>query len=350
MLPFGQVYRRFGFGNELVVATTLDFAEEHVVFRHRTQRIQSYTGGWSWGCSFNTIDVDLDSAVVVSFFVVSQYFFAMGHVSSPESSVGGTLNMKCACPSLFGQRSAFLFFLPFAAPERPNGSIPEHYEVEGLLEGQMIEKARPLGSVEMVASPDEVREAIASLTDAESVKLQRLAEGAAFRLRRHVWGKDAKDILHEAIRRVLENKRHWKTQKVDFIGFLAGVIASIESDWRQRGKRGETPVLETDLPASNADGDPMPNAVQRAVDGRPNPEEQLIESEELTQEELFQQMEDLFREDSLASLIFSEWRRQTKGPEIMKALDLTRKGYDAAVRRMDRAIQKRWPEGMPHVR
>jgi len=95
----------------------------------------------------------------------------------------------------------------------------------------MKEKARPLGSVEMVASPDEVREAIASLTEAESVKLQRLAEGAAFRLRRHVWGKDAKDILHEAIRRVLENKRHWKTQKVDFIGFLAGKtkkVATIE--------------------------------------------------------------------------------------------------------------------------
>jgi hypothetical protein len=53
---------------------------------------------------------------------------------------------------------------------------------------------------------------------------------------------------------------------------------------------------------------------------------------------------------ALASLIFSEWRRQTKGPEIMKALDLTRKEYDTAVRRMDRAIQKRWPEGMPHVR
>ncbi len=214
----------------------------------------------------------------------------------------------------------------------------------------MNEKARPLGNVEMVAGPDEVRGAIASLTDAESVKLKRLAEGAAFRLRRHVWGKDANDILQEAIHRVLESKRHWKPQKVDFIGFLAGVIASIEYDWRERGKRGETPVLETDLPASNTDGDPMPNALQRAVNGCPNPEEQLIESEEPTQEELFQQMEELFSEDSLASLIFSEWRRQTKGPEIMNALDLTRKEYDTAVRRMDRAIQKRWPEGMPHVR
>lgn len=240
------------------------------------------------------------------------------------------------------------FFIFFAESERPNGAIQEHYEVEGLLEGQMKEGARPLG-VEIVAGPDDVREAIAALTEAERVKLRRLAEGAAFRLRRRVWGTGASDILNEAIRRVLENKRHWKPQKVDFIGFLAGVIASIEYDWRERGKRGETPVLETDLAASNTDGDPIPNSLQRAVDGRLNPEQQLIESEELTQEELFQQIEALFREDSLASLIFSEWLRDTKGPEIMKALDLNRREYDTAVRRMDRAIQKRWPEGIPHV-
>ena len=214
----------------------------------------------------------------------------------------------------------------------------------------MKEKARPLGGVEMVAGPDEVLEAIASLAEAESVKLMRLAEGAAYRLRRHVWGTNGNDILQVAIHRVLENKRHWKPQKIDFVGFLAGVVSSIEFDWRKQGKRGDMPVLETDLPPSNADGDDMPNAIQNAVDHRPKPEQQLIESEELTQEDLFRQIEELLSEDSLASLIFIERRRGTKGPEIMKALDLTRTEYDTAVRRMDRAIQKNWREGMPHVR
>jgi hypothetical protein len=214
----------------------------------------------------------------------------------------------------------------------------------------MKEKARPLGGFEMVAGPDEVLEAIASLTEAESVKLKRLAEGAAYRLRRRIWGTNGDDILQVAIHRVLENKRHWKPQKVDFVGFLAGVVSSIEFDWRKQGKRGELPVLETDLPASNADGDEMPNAIQLAVNQEPNPEQQIIESEKLPQEELFQQIQSLLSEDSLASLIFSERRRGTKGPEIMKVLDLTRTEYDTAVRRMDRAIQKNWPEGMPHVR
>ena len=214
----------------------------------------------------------------------------------------------------------------------------------------MKEKARVLVNTDLVASPDEVRQAIVSLTEAESVKLRRLAERASFRLRRKVWGADPKDILQEATLRLLQEKRHWKSQKVDFVGLLAGIIVSIESDWRKRGKRGETPILETDLPATNSDGETVPTVLQQAADPRPTPEQQLIESEALTQEQLFQQIEELFSEDPLAALILSEWQRGTKGPEIMKALDLTRQGYDTAVRRMDRAIEKRWPEGMPYVR
>ena len=120
----------------------------------------------------------------------------------------------------------------------------------------MKEKARVLANTDMVASPDDVRQAIASLTEAESVKLRRMAEGASFRLRRKVYGADPKDILQEAMFRVLHGKRHWKPQKVDFVGLLLGMIKSIEFEWRDAGKRGENPVLETDLPATNSDGGP----------------------------------------------------------------------------------------------
>jgi DNA-directed RNA polymerase specialized sigma24 family protein len=214
----------------------------------------------------------------------------------------------------------------------------------------MKEKARTLAETDLIAGPEEVRQAIASLTEGESVKLRRLAEGSAYRLRRRVWATDANDILNEAILRVLQTKRHWKPERVDFVGLIAGTISSIESDWRKRGKRGETPVLETDLPTMNSEGETMPNAIQQAGDDHANPERQLIDGEELTQEQLIGQIEQLFSEDSLAALIFSEWRRGSKGPEIMKALDMARQDYDTTVRRMDRAIEKRWPEGMPYVR
>jgi hypothetical protein len=214
----------------------------------------------------------------------------------------------------------------------------------------MEDRAQVKTAKDPIAGPEEVRQAIGSLTTAELVKLQRLVEGSAYRLRRRVPGADGKEILDESVLRVLDGRRQWQPRNVDFVGLLVGIIRSIESEWRERAKRPETPVLETDLPDKSPDGDQMPNAIQQAADPHHSVERQFIESEAISQEELFEQIEELLSDDSLAALIFSERRRGTKGPEIMKASDLTRKEYDTAVRRMDRAIQKRWPEGMPHVR
>lgn len=204
-------------------------------------------------------------------------------------------------------------------------------------------------ATEKIAGPDEVRQAISVLSDGELLKLQRLAEQAIFRLRRKVWGVDAADLLNDAILRLLNEKRHWKPKKVDLVGQIAGIITSIESDWLKRGKRGEVPVLDAELQREDADGAETPTTLESAADSRLNPEQAALASEELTQEQLLDQVADLFENNPLAGLIFAEWRRGTTGPEIMKALDLTRQQYDTAVRRMDRAIQKRWPEGIPHV-
>ena len=214
----------------------------------------------------------------------------------------------------------------------------------------MKEKALVKTAPDPVAGAEEVRQAIAALTEAESVKLMRAAEGTAYRLRRRVFCADPKEIFNEAVLRVLDGRRHWQPRKVDFVGLLIGVIKSIESEWREETKRPENPVLETDLPASNSDGDPIPNSIQQTADLRPGAERALIQNEQITQEQLFEQLEEFFSDDALAALIFSEWRRGTKGPEIMKALDLDRQQFDTAVRRMDRAIKKHWPEGMPDVR
>jgi DNA-directed RNA polymerase specialized sigma24 family protein len=213
----------------------------------------------------------------------------------------------------------------------------------------MKETARVPAQTEQIAGPDEVRQAISLLTDGELLKLKRLAEQAIYRLRWKVWSVDADDLLHDAILRLLEEKRRWKPKRVDLMGQIAGIIASIESSWRKSGKRSQPPLLETDLVTDNADGEAVPTALDLAADQRHGPEQRIIAGEKLTEEQLVNQIEELFSEDSLASLVFSEWQRGTTGPEIMKALDLTRQQYDTAVRRMDRVIQKRWPEGMPHV-
>jgi hypothetical protein len=213
----------------------------------------------------------------------------------------------------------------------------------------MQETAGVPAQTDKVAGPEEVRQAISALTDGELLKLLRLAEQAIFRLRRKVWGVEARDLLNDAVLRLLNEKRRWKPKRVDLVGQLAGIITSIESDWLKRGKRGEVPVLETDLRRDDPDGAEIPTALELAPAPQLDPEQAALGSEELTQEQLLHQIEELFNPDPLASLVFSEWRRGTAGPEIMKVLDLTRQQYDTAVRRMDRAIQKRWPEGMPHV-
>ena len=214
----------------------------------------------------------------------------------------------------------------------------------------MKEKPQVKTAPDPVAGTDEVRQAIAALTEAESVKLLHAVEGAAYRLRRRVFCVDPKEIFNEAIARVLDGRCHWQPRRVDFVGLLIGVIKSIEFEWREQAKRPENPVLETDLSDSNSDGDPIPNRIQQAADLRPGAERELIRNEQITQEQLFEQLEEFFSDDALAALIFSEWRRGTKGPEIMKALGLDRQQFDTAVRRMDRAIKKHWPEGMPDVR
>lgn len=214
----------------------------------------------------------------------------------------------------------------------------------------MKEKAQVKTALDPVAGSEEVRQAIAALTEAESVKLLRAAEGAAYRLGRRVFCVDPKEIFNEAVLRVLDGRRHWQPRKVDLVGLLIGVIKSIEFEWREEAKRPENPVLETDLPDSNSDGDPIPNRIQQAADPHPDAELQLIQHEQITHEQFFEQLEEFFSDDALAALIFSEWRSGTKGPEIMKALDLDRQQFDTAVRRMDRAIKKHWPEGMPDVR
>ena len=100
----------------------------------------------------------------------------------------------------------------------------------------MKEKAQVKTAPEPVAGTEEVLQAVAALTEAQSIKLQHAAEGAAYRLRRRVFCVNPKEIFNEAIARVLDGRRHWEPRKVDFLGLLLGVIKSIEFEWREAGQ------------------------------------------------------------------------------------------------------------------
>ncbi len=200
-----------------------------------------------------------------------------------------------------------------------------------------------------VADPEEVRGALSALSEAEFFKLHELAGFLAFPSRGRSWSIGEEDLLHEAVLRLLQGTRKWRPEKVDLVGLLGGTMESIASGLQKSAKRGEKPALECDLIVRDADGGDLPSPLQTAADFRPDPERSLIMREAQTQEQLLREIEELFVSDPLPSLILSEWKRGTKGPEIMSVMGLTRQQYDTAVRRIYRAVEKRWPRGMPDV-
>jgi DNA-directed RNA polymerase specialized sigma24 family protein len=203
-------------------------------------------------------------------------------------------------------------------------------------------------SKEMTATPGEVLQAIESLTVAELKKLNEYAGFAVFALGRYAGVTDGDDLLQVAIQRVLEEKRHWKPAKVDFVGFLIGSMKSIASSRKTRAKRNPPVIRESEFP--EADEETLLNPFGLAADPRPHALQELLDSDLPTQEWLVKEIEALFANDSVCYLILGAWSDGENGPTIMTTLELTRTQYDTAVRRIVRKIHKRWPEGRPDVR
>ena len=86
MLPFVQMNLGRCLGNKLVIAVSLDLTEQDVGVGNRTHRIQRNAGGRVRGDLLNTIDVDLDRAVVVRVFDLCRCRVTLSHLSSSENS------------------------------------------------------------------------------------------------------------------------------------------------------------------------------------------------------------------------------------------------------------------------
>lgn len=201
------------------------------------------------------------------------------------------------------------------------------------------------------ATPDEVRLAIESLTEADMAKLYAFAEILLFKVRRHTWGVGAGDLLQEAMVSLLdEGRRNWRPERVSLVGFLIGAMQSIASNWKRKGAGGEKPPkLASDLGSLDERGEEIPTALDTTKDEQPNPEKALLAREQATEEQLIAEIEELFKGDVVASLVLNGWKNGMKGPEITASLEISRKEFAAAVRRIRRAVGVRWPEGKPYV-
>jgi hypothetical protein len=202
-----------------------------------------------------------------------------------------------------------------------------------------------------IATRDEVRLAIESLTPEETAKLKSFSKLLAFNIRRYAWGIGPGDMLQDAVVSLLdEGHRSWNPDRVDFVGVLIGAMRSIASNLKQKGKKVEPPpLLASDLAASNQDGEERPTALETAPDPRQNPEAALLTAELATEEQLLADIEELFEDDPVASLVLEGWKNDMDGPAITESLGITKKEFNAAVKRIRRAREARWPGGKPHV-
>ena len=201
------------------------------------------------------------------------------------------------------------------------------------------------------ASLEDIRRAFASLTEADWVKLDACANACVRRIGISASGRDACHLFMKAMESLETGRRLWRPGNVELVPFLIGTMWSISSNWaRQRATTGYLHISEADLVTYTDEGEELGNALEQAKAKDPTPEEQLVQSEYMTEEQLVEEIEELFKDQPLASLVIDGWKAGMKGPEIIEALNIDENQYRTATRLVRRRIKARWRKGMPNVR
>jgi hypothetical protein len=201
------------------------------------------------------------------------------------------------------------------------------------------------------ASLEDIRRAFASLTAADWVKLDAYASACVRRLGISASGRDAVHLFMQAMESLETGRRLWRPGNVKLVPFLIGTMWSISSNWaRQRKATGYVHISETDLAIRSDEGEELGTALDLAQAKDPSPEQRLVQSEYIAEEQLIEEIESLFKDQPLVSLVVDGWKAGMKGPEIIEALNINDNEYRTAARLVRRRITARWPKGRPDVR
>lgn len=171
-----------------------------------------------------------------------------------------------------------------------------------------------------IASNSALREALTKLTDAELLRLKRIAQLRASGLEIE-WG----DLLNEAIARSLSGTRAWPVD-VPFMAFLVQTMRSIANEyWRQMNE--SVVALSADLTA-DSDLDAFVG-----VDSK-SPERQVVA------ERTLRDIEDLFRNDSDALGVLRGMALGMTAEEIRHSSGLDQRQYETVQKRIRRGITR----------
>lgn len=176
------------------------------------------------------------------------------------------------------------------------------------------------------ASPEEVSRAIESLTDDDWLRLDDVARFQLYRFP----GLAPEDLIQEGLKRVLDPEvRHWP-KAVPFLVFFGNVLKSIAHEWREDEKARPRPEVEIAVGSDEAE-EPFLDRIAR--------EERTPEREALARD-LLRQIENGFAADEHATAFLLGIAEGMSAAEVQQAFGLTAGEYDAARKRVARALER----------
>lgn len=194
-----------------------------------------------------------------------------------------------------------------------------------------------------IASQQDIEEAISKLTQANLLRLRRFAELRIAGLGKYSKGYTWQSLLNESITRTLDGRRTWDKNAVDFIGLLIGVIRSISSHWIEESTIGtdddeacdkansRIELLESELLFTSSEGDIL-NPFDTFEAQNPDPEDSLDAKLEL------ERIRQMFSKDLHVLDLLDGWSLEMTGREIQEASNMTKKEFEAAVKRLRRGL------------
>ena len=179
----------------------------------------------------------------------------------------------------------------------------------------------------VVASREQVEEALAGLSSVELLRLSRVAEYRHRSLGARGAGRNPEDLLSDVIIATLEGRRKWPTD-IEFMAFLQGGMRSLASHIRT----GRTVDAFDDIAPNRSSGEEHEEDFVTQIAAAPTDP-----ARELLARELDERIRERFKDDPVVLLVYEGFLEKMTPGEIRECLDISEKEYNAAARRLRRA-------------
>jgi DNA-directed RNA polymerase specialized sigma24 family protein len=170
---------------------------------------------------------------------------------------------------------------------------------------------------------ESVWEAAGLLSTAELVQLKKFARWRIMGLGRKARGRDAEDLIREALIATAEGRRVWN-KEVNFATHLLGAVRSISTSWHEKagGEYLESELIHAENAASPFDQPGTTADPERTFEAR----------------EKLEQVRELFAKDAVASRVIDLLGLGYTGKEIQVQLSISVQDFGAATKRIRRRL------------